>query len=206
MKSDCSVIVFAKAPIPGYAKTRLAKKIGDQAAAKLAARMLAEAVKSAVEADLGPVELCCSPDATHAAFGALETAYHGRVTLSEQGEGNLGVRMQRALQRTLHKHPRALLIGTDAPGLDAATLRTAAAALQTRPAVFAPTFDGGYALVGLSQEIPGLFDDINWSTDQVMLQTRARLATAQLQVAELAHLHDVDEAQDLIHVPGTWLA
>jgi hypothetical protein len=199
----CALIIFAKAPVPGFAKTRLAKKIGDADAARLAARMLTETVKQAVEAAVGPVELCCAPDTAHPAFDLARTTYG--VTLSCQGEGDLGARMQRALERALQHHRRALLIGTDAPRLDAAYLRTAAAALLAQPAVFAPTADGGYALVGLAQAIPSLFQDITWSTSVVMQQTRQRLAAAHLAACELATLHDVDEEEDLIHVPPDWL-
>ncbi len=203
MKTSCTIIIFAKAPLPGYAKTRLAKKIGDQAAAALAARMLTATVNSAIAADLGPVTLCCTPDASDPAFVAAQKQYG--VNLSLQGDGDLGARMQRALQSALHDYPCALLIGTDAPQLNAAYLRSAAAALTSQPAVFAPTFDGGYALVGLAQHIPGLFDAIAWSTDQVMQQTRVRLAQAHCQAAELAMLHDIDEIDDLVHVPAAWL-
>lgn len=206
----CTLIIFAKAPLPGYAKTRLAKKIGDQAAAQLATRMLQAAVEQAVLADLGPVELCCSPDTTHSAFIALRQRYG--ITLTLQGEGDLGQRMARALQRALERHSYAhsyaLLTGTDAPGLDAAYLRQAQAALQEKPVVFAPTFDGGYALVGVSksaqQSIPRLFSEITWSTDVVLQQSRERLAEESVLHTELALLHDIDEAEDLIHIPATW--
>jgi hypothetical protein len=202
----CTLIIFAKAPLPGYAKTRLAKKIGDQAAAKLATRMLQAAVEQAVLADLGPVELCCSPDTTHSAFVALKQRYG--ITLTLQGEGDLGQRMARALQRALERHTFALLTGTDAPDLDAVYLRQAQAALKEKPVVFAPTFDGGYALVGVSkfarQNIPRLFSDITWSTDVVLQQSRERLAEQSVLHTELTLLHDIDEAEDLIHVPTNW--
>ncbi len=201
-----TIIVFAKAPLPGYAKTRLAKKIGDVAAAKLATRMLQAAVEQAVLADLGPVQLCCAPDTTHPAFGELQQRYG--ITLGLQGEGDLGQRMQRALQAALQQHDYALLTGTDAPGLDARYLQQAAAALQTRPVVFAPAADGGYALVGVSKAailgIPGLFSNIAWSTDVVLQQSRERLATQAILHTELAQLYDIDEPEDLVHIPPHW--
>jgi rSAM/selenodomain-associated transferase 1 len=200
----CTIIVFAKAPLPGYAKTRLAKQIGNEAAAKLAARMLHNAIEQAVAAGLGPVELCCSPDSGHPIFAELQQKYG--VTLTLQGEGDLGARMQRALARGLQQHQQVLLTGTDAPRLDAATLRLAAEALSGNSAVFAPTFDGGYALVGVTQDIPQLFADMPWSTERVMSLSRERLAEQALPYAELAMLNDVDEPQDLVHVPADWLA
>lgn len=204
MKSDCKVIVLAKAPVAGYAKTRLARVIGAQAAANLAARMLTETVAQAVVANMGPVELCCAPDSSHPQF-LLEQQRHALV-LSLQGEGDLGQRMWRALERALQQHSRVVLIGTDAPDLQAAQLAQAAAALRTHSSVFAPAHDGGYVLVGLSQPLPGLFDGIAWSTPQVMTQTRARVAALEQTCFELPPFFDIDVADDLVHVPAAWLA
>jgi rSAM/selenodomain-associated transferase 1 len=204
LNDACLLIIFAKAPNAGYAKTRLAPALGDAAAARLASRMLEHTVASALAAALGQVELCCSPDATHIQF--QRAASHPAVSLTHQGEGDLGRRMQHAFGRGLARHGRVILVGTDAPALDAAVLRQAAAALQGHDAVFAPAADGGYALVGLSRLAPGLFDDIDWSTSKVMAQTRSRASALGLTLRELATLHDVDEPQDLVHVPAGWLA
>lgn len=203
MKRDCSVIVFAKAPVPGYAKTRLARVLGEEAAARLAERMLSAAISRALEADVGPVELCCAPDASHPRFHQLADD-HG-IALAEQGEGDLGARMRHAFARHLSSRPRVLLIGTDAPGLDAARLRAAALALRDAPCVFVPARDGGYALVGLDRPLPTLFDDIAWSTSQVMRQTRERIAALGVGSVELPAVHDIDEPEDLAHLPQEWL-
>lgn len=203
MSSSCALIVFAKAPIPGYAKTRLARAIGSEAAARLARRMLAETVNNAVAADVGPVELCCAPDDSHPAF--LDAAATHHLALTRQGDGDLGARMHRALERTLRVYPRALLIGTDAPGLGPQQLRDAARLLRSQPAVFGPAADGGYVLVGLSAPHLGLFEEIEWSTPRVMAQTRERARQLGLALGELPPLADVDEPDDLVHVPKEWL-
>lgn len=203
MKQDCALIVFAKAPQPGYAKTRLARVIGDEAAARLAARMLDETLRQAVASGLGPVELCCAPDDTHSEF-QLAVARHD-VILSRQGEGDLGVRMRTALERALQNHSCALLIGTDCPRLDSAHLREAANRLRFQSAVFLPATDGGYVLIGLSRPMPELFDGIAWSTANVMQQTLDCLDRLGIASAILPPLNDVDEAEDLVHVPRQWL-
>ena len=136
MKQDCALIVFAKAPVPGYAKTRLAHVLGAEAAARLASRMLAETLATAIEAGIGPVELCCAPHDTHPEFRRAAIEYGVNLTL--QGDGDLGTRMNRALTRSLNVHRRVLLIGTDASGLGAVQLRDAAVALYTQAAVFVP--------------------------------------------------------------------
>ena len=205
----CAVIVFAKAPLAGYAKTRLIPALGVGGAARLAERMLGHAVRQAVAAGIGPVEVCCAPDATHPAFGSLTATL--TLALTEQGSGDLGARMQRAFARRLERGAMpaadaALLIGTDAPALDAAMLRRARDALAAHDAVFVPALDGGYALVGLRRPAPGLFDGIAWSTGAVMADTRQRLATLGLRCTELDAVADIDEPADLVHVPPAWLA
>ncbi len=201
-----AVIVFAKAPMPGLAKTRLAPALGPAGAAALADRMLHHALAQAVAADVGPVELCGASDAVHPAHPALKAAAAGHgASLTAQGMGDLGQRMHRALARSLARCERALLIGTDAPALDAAVLREAASALQTHAAVFVPALDGGYALVGLRRADARWFADMRWSHDRVMAVTRERLRAASVCWAELLPVADIDEPADLVHLPPGWL-
>ena len=195
---NTGVIVFAKAPVAGYAKTRLIPVLGAHGAAQLAERLMDVALAHAVEAALGPVELCVAPDRSHPAFAAAVRRHN--VALTEQSDGDLGERMARAFERVLRVLPSALLIGTDAPGLDAAYLRAAAQALHGADAVFGPAADGGYTLVGLKQPAPELFMQMRWSHDQVMAHTRERLAQSKLRHVELPLLHDVDEPADLLHL------
>ena len=200
--ADCAIVVFAKAPLAGYAKTRLATALGADGAARLAERLLLEATVHAVAADVGPVEVCCAPDPAHPAFAALAQRF--AVALVAQGDGDLGARMERTFERTLRRHRGAIVIGTDAPGLDAAYLREAALRLRTHDAVLGPAQDGGYTLIGLKLPAPLVFEGIAWSTPQVMQQTRERLRQAGLVHTELAELADIDEPADLRHLPAAW--
>lgn len=205
MTERCRVIIMAKAPAPGYAKTRLIPGLGAERAAALAARLLDRAVDEALRADVGPVELCCAPDHRQPAF----TRHAGTpgLQLSDQCAGDLGARMAAAFAQAAPGDGAALLMGTDAPALDALMLRGAARALaaQDVDAVFVPALDGGYALIGLRRPAPSLFDEIAWSTPSVMAQTRIRLALAGLRHVELPPIADIDEAADLAHLPSGWL-
>jgi rSAM/selenodomain-associated transferase 1 len=198
-----AVIVFAKAPVAGLAKTRLAPALGADGAAALAERMLHHTLAQARAAGIGPVELCAAPDATHPALRAAAAACGAALT--EQGPGDLGLRMHRAFVRCLMRHRRALLIGTDAPALDAALLRQAAQALQNHDAVFVPAFDGGYALVGQRRADPRWFTGMGWSHARVMADTRQRLRAAGVRWSELPPVADIDESADLVHLPPGWL-
>lgn len=196
----CVVVVMAKAPVPGYAKTRLIPALGADGAAALAKWLLNRTMAAALAARLGPVELCCAPDTSHPAFNAW--ANELGVKLTSQGEGDLGERMARVFERWQPAAAQVLLIGTDAPRLDAPVLCAAAHALEIQDAVFVPAFDGGYALIGLRQPAPQLFIHMPWSTSLVMQHTRERLQAGALHHTELAALHDIDEAADLVHLQG----
>lgn len=202
---DTALIVFAKAPVAGLAKTRLIPALGAEGAAALAARLLQHTLAQGAAAGFGALELCATPEPAHPALVQAASA-HG-AALTRQGDGDLGARMQRALSRGLATHARVLLIGTDAPALDTAALRAAAAELQSHDAVFVPALDGGYALVGLARlraAPPRLFEGIAWSTAAVMAQTQQRLAELALRTALLPPLADIDEPADLRHLPVHW--
>jgi rSAM/selenodomain-associated transferase 1 len=204
--SNCRVIVFAKAPASGQVKTRLAAEIGEAAAARLAARMLRATLAQAVASQVGPVELCGAPDIDDPLLRAHVDAFSTfGVTLSAQGDGELGVRMERACRRVLATGDSVILIGTDAPALNEQDLRAAADALRQHPAVFTPALDGGYVLIGLSRHHPSLFHDIAWGTDSVMESTRARLRALRWTWHEFPPQPDIDVAADLIHLTPDWL-
>lgn len=207
MSAPCRLIVMAKAPVAGLAKTRLIPALGADGAAALAQRLLAHALEQALQAarrgGLGAVELCCAPDAWDPGFAAWVGS--PGVTLTDQGDGDLGERMARALHRALLTHATAVLIGTDAPALDANRLQAAQAALRCHDAVFVPALDGGYALVGLRRPLPTLFDAMPWSTPLVMQRSRERLAAAGASHVELAPVADIDVPADLVHLPKGWL-
>lgn len=213
---NTALTIFAKAPVAGQAKTRLMPALGSEGSALLARQLLVHAVQQAAQLPWAALELCVSPDTSHPAFAEAQQIAKDMVpekgkdkgqacwTLSAQGDGDLGQRMHRALARGLSRHAAVLLMGTDAPGLDASVLHQAAQALQTHDAVFVPAFDGGYALVGLRHPVPALFEGMVWSTPQVMADTRVRAHQAGLLWRELAPVHDIDEPSDLHHLPLDW--
>lgn len=203
MSLGTGIVIMAKAPVAGYAKTRLIPALGAEGAARLAQRFLVEAVTQALASGVGEVELCCAPNRHHPTFA--EIALPPGLALTDQGDGDLGARMARAINRRLGESTAVILIGTDAPALNADVLRCAHEALADHDAVFAPTLDGGYALVGLRRPAQPLFDAMPWSTDQVMALTRKRLLALGLRHVELTTLADVDEPGDLVHVPTDWL-
>jgi rSAM/selenodomain-associated transferase 1 len=193
-------MVFARAPTPGEAKTRLIPALGEAGAAALHRRLVMHCLLAARDSRLGPVELWCAPDADDPFFRDCER--HCGVSLHPQGEGDLGARMQRAFESALALSRRAILVGSDIPALSPRYLRDADQALGRGDDVaIGPAEDGGYALIGLSRCDPELFRDIPWGGPEVLAETRRRLATLSWRSSELPVLWDVDRPEDLERLP-----
>lgn len=192
--SEIRVAVFAKAPVPGEVKTRLAPLLGTEGAALLHAALVRRTLAVAAESGVGRVELWCTPDASHPLFATCAAEF-GAALRVQQG-ADLGQRMRAAFDAALGENAALVLIGCDCPALDAAVLREAATALAAHDAVIAPAEDGGYVLVGLSRPQPALFAGIEWGGSSVMADTRARLERAGARWKELETLWDIDRPED----------
>lgn len=182
MKNEVLIIVFARAPAPGQAKTRLIPRLGEWRAARLHRWMIERAVATAQSA--GPVEL--HGTRRHSFFRRL------KVRFRLQRGRDLGERMHRALVRA--RGP-ALLIGSDCPALTAQDLRQALRALRAgNEAVLAPAEDGGYALIGV-RHARDLFAGVDWGSSRVYEQTVKKLEGRRWRA--LRTLWDVDRPADL---------
>jgi rSAM/selenodomain-associated transferase 1 len=189
---DAAVAVLAKAPIPGYAKTRLIGLLGSDGAARLQAGLIEHTLATATAAGIGPVTLWCAPDAGHAVF---QNAARNGIELADQPAGDLGRRMLAAFQAAPHGEA-LVLIGTDCPVLTPDDLRNAARHLAEADVVMAPAEDGGYGLIAARRPIPELFDDMPWGTDAVAAVTRERARRCSLRLADLRTVWDVDTPAD----------
>ncbi len=188
------IVIFAKAPVPGKVKTRLIPALGAEGAAGLAKQMLFTTCREALLARVGKVELCFGHDPTWS--GDLPSG----VVVTDQGPGHLGERLTRAASRVTAGGDGVIFIGTDCPSLDARRIANAARELESNDAVLLPTFDGGYALVGINRFEPSIFDGIAWSTASVATDTIARFRALgwSLHIGDM--LRDIDEPEDLLHL------
>ncbi len=196
----CGVMVFARAPTPGEAKTRLIPALGKAGAAELHHRLVVHCLREAADARIGPVELWCTPDTSDPFFRECQRSLG--VSLYAQGEGDLGARMQRAFELALARSRHAILVGSDIPALSAQYLRDADRALaRGDEIVIGPAEDGGYALIGLSRCDPELFRGVPWGGSEALAETRRRIATLGWRATELPALWDVDRPEDLERLP-----
>lgn len=196
------IVIMAKAPVAGFAKTRLIPALGADGAAQLAKKMLHHTLATALASKLGVVEICAAPDPTDSVWQNLDLP--SNVIWSAQGEGDLGQRMARAAARTTRGGEAVLLIGTDCPAIDVFTLHEAAQALQDYDASLLPTYDGGYALLGLKKFNATPFDNMLWSNSTVAQETLKRMQQLGWKTKVLPTLHDIDETADLHYLPPEW--
>ena len=186
--------MFAKAPLVGQVKTRLASGIGDRAAVALYEQLVRDTVTTAVQEKLAPVTLYAG--STHPLFVALGDEHD--IAIKIQQGANLGLRMHNAIQSELEQADFVVLIGTDCPVMTADYLDQACRELCAGTGfVFGPAEDGGYVLIGARSAEKKLFTDMRWSTSQVMQHTRERLRLLNRQYAELETLWDLDTPEDL---------
>lgn len=188
---DTTLCIFVKAPQAGAVKTRLAATIGATAAAELAEAFFWDTLALAERLASVHVVVALSGDER------LLPALRGRVDLWPQGDGDLGARLERNLRRALAQSERAVVVGTDSPGLPVEYLTRAIAALETHDAVLGPADDGGFYLIGTKACPRGLLAGLPWSADDTREKTLARLQERGMTVALLPPWFDVDQMTDL---------
>ena len=197
-----ALLVFAKPPLAGLAKTRLIPALGEAGAARLAAALLEHTLCQASGAGMGGLWLYGT--ARHPLL-ARAASRHGARRRLQRG-ADLGERMAQALQRNCREAPAALLLGADCPALDAACLRRAALVLRQADVVFVPALDGGFALVGCrapaAAAMSRLFAHQAWSVPDVMQRMREGLRALGLHWVELDALADIDTPEDLAALPA----
>ena len=195
------ILVLARAPIAGNAKTRLIPALGADGAARLARVMLWHALDAAMAATLGPVALVGDPHPARWGF-----AFPPEIELSAQVGADLGERMATAVERALALGETVIVTGTDCPGLVAARISGAALALETHDVAIIPATDGGYVLIGFARFDGAIFAGVEWGSADVLAATLANIETLGWSVWLGEPLADVDEPADLIHAPATWLS
>lgn len=199
MTGERAVLVMAKAPRPGLAKTRLAPMLGDDRCASLQAALIARAATTATAVAPGATFLAFDPpDARDELAGLVSPG----VELLPQRGGRLGERMAAAVT-DVYAVRRGLLVvvGTDVPLLEARHLHGAFAALTGgADVVLGPAHDGGYYLAGMARPEPSLFDigPHLWGGPEVLAATVARVEADGLRWRLLEALRDLDTPEDAV--------
>ena len=192
------VILLAKDPSLGRAKTRLARDIGEEYAGELCTAFVRDSIALATK-HARRLYLSFAPAEALATFQALAP----RARCFAQPEAEFGTRLLHAFETAINDGARQpVLIGTDSPSLPSHLLDAAQRALLAHDVVIGPAEDGGYYLIGMNAPLAALFEDIDWSTDRVLSQTLNRVQSAGLSVFLLPHWYDVDTGGDLEQLAG----
>lgn len=181
------IVVFAKAPIPGRVKTRLA--VDPARAVELHSSFVRQTLLM-LESLRGEVDVELSTDEP------TDARLESPVARSIQCSGQLGERIYSALERALAAgRPKALILGSDSPGLPAAHVRE----LLVRPAdvCFGPVEDGGFYAVACSRIAPAMFSGVRWSTSATLSDAVRAIANCSLRVELGPAWFDVDTPEDL---------
>lgn len=187
------VLIVAKAPVPGRAKTRLAPPLSADQAAALGCALLLDTLE-ACRAEEPETALLCVDAEDAAALRSLA----GADTAIEIQEGRgFADALGFAMADRLPRGPTAL-VSSDIPGIPAGALeRTSALLEEGADVVLGPARDGGYWLIAMREPHEGVFLEIPWSTPAVFAVTLSRCEGLGLSVATLETWPDIDTGVDL---------
>ena len=197
------LIVFGRYPVPGQTKTRLIPLLGAARAADFQ-RVLAERTVRTDRAFVGPQGI-----AIEACFeGCNEKKFQrwlgSGLIFSTQCAGDLGQRMETAFREAFQEGcHRAVLHGTDIPGLTVSHLEEAFEALREKDLVLGPSTDGGYWLIGLKRHAD-LFRGLEWGTSTVFAKTVAEAQHQNLSFHVLGPLTDMDTSEAVTQCMPEW--
>ena len=196
-----AILLFVKNPVPGRVKTRLAATLGPEAAAAVYRPLVRRVLENLPEsADL--VVVFDPPQSALDIESWIRSLTGDRpVSIWGQTPGDLGDRLRAAFSRAFHAgYTRVAAVGSDCVEIPADFFEETWRALEDADVVLGPAVDGGYYLIALKRDCPGLFSAIPWSSDQVFELTCARARAARQRVATLPPLEDVDTESDWIRV------
>lgn len=188
------LLVFAKAPLPGLVKTRLASAVGAARACELYQAFLRDTAEAVAGLDGVRAEWWIEGSPS-----ALEEILAERWHTRPQPAGDLGARLTAAVDEAFRlRGGPVVVIGTDSPLLTSERLRGVFEELGgPDDAVLLPAEDGGYVALGLSRACPEAFSEIPWSTSRACEATVRSLERAGRAVRVLEPLYDVDDRESL---------
>ena len=190
MTSDNILIYFCKHPEPGMVKSRLAKDLTEENAAKVYKKLLEFVLRNTHQAEIKNY-LYCYPNINHPVLEQYSNEFN--LELKNQADGDLGAKMYQAIKGHLNENNKVVLIGTDCLELDINYIEQAFKYLdQDNDLVLGPTKDGGYALIGANKINMKIFENISWSSNTVKLETEQKISKLGWKYRLLPRVRDLD--------------
>ncbi len=187
-----AIIIFVRNPELGKVKTRLAKEIGDEMALQVYKELLQHTHD--ITSDLDCDRFVYYADSINENDLWENENFEKRL----QNGDSLGNRMVAAFFELFQQgYSKVVIIGSDCPELTTFVMEDAFDKLDTADVVVGPSSDGGYYLLGLTNLIPELFKNKQWSTDTVLSDTIKDTVNLRKSCSFLTELSDIDTADDL---------
>ena len=189
MFQECALIIFARNPVFGQVKSRIAKRTDPETALSIYNQLLA-ITRENVKTFKGVTFVFYS---SYIEQNDIWVNVEKRL---QSPDDNLGKCLKAALRSLNDVYKYKIIIGTDCPELSEHIINQALVALKDHDVVIGPAKDGGYYLIGLTQDYTTLFEEIHWGSSEVLAQTLNQVNQLNLSCALLPELHDVDEISD----------
>lgn len=188
-----ALLVLLRHPKAGCVKTRLAAAIGSAKAAALYSEWIG-IVLSNVGALRGRVRIVGFFDGASAEVFARWSCFVDEWW--PQPGGDLGIRLAAGFDRAHTQCSPVVAIGTDCLDVDVAIIEEAIACLSNHDAVFGPSIDGGYYLVGTGRPISDFFANVPWSSPETLRVHQSRCQRRGWTFSTLAYRRDIDTVED----------
>ena len=182
-----NLIIFARRPEISVGKTRLKKRIGKILGANFYYNNLIQTIKSLNSDKRINITICATPDSSIKNWPKNVFSTIPRIA---QGSGDIGTKMWKVLSDSSSKK---IIIGSDIPNITSKIIMTAWKKLYSSPIVFGPSEDGGFWLIGLSQnhKIKKLFYNVDWSKNDTLNQVVKNINSS-INIAYVDTLMDID--------------
>lgn len=184
------LVIMVKAAAAGRVKTRLARGAGSSTATSFYRHTVAAVIARLADDPRWLTTLAVDPDRE-----LLSPRWPRTIARRGQGRGDLGQRMQRIMDWPV-RGP-VIIVGSDIPAIRPSHIAAAFQQARGHDAVFGPTPDGGYWLVGFNRgrRVPRGFANVRWSGPDARADSLANLRGRSVALA--TPLDDVDTAEDL---------
>lgn len=185
-----ALIIFARNPVPGKVKTRIAKDLGDEAALAIYKKLLAHTQTITLNLKVDKYIF-------YADFINDDDLWNDSYSKYLQQGDDLGERMMNAFEYLFNKGYRQVaIIGSDCFNLNIEIIEQAFHNLKETDFTIGPSEDGGYYLLGMNTFFPKIFLNKKWSTDAVFFDSVNDIQSAGYTYKSLPTLSDVDTAED----------
>ncbi len=187
---DNAIIIFAKNPSLGRAKTRIAKDVGDEKALEIYKNLLSltEQILDGLEVD----KYLFFTDFIDEDLWNIQD-----LKFRLQSSGDLGDKMGDAFNNVSHSgHHKTIIMGSDCPYITKDLLYNAFEKLDSADHIIGPTVDGGFYLYGTKKFHSFIFDGITWSSETVLENLIKNIQNTGEDHKLLPTLADIDHIQD----------